>query len=567
MLIRALAERLANRRCRAGALPAALAAIALSGFAAVAGAQTPSIEFESRRKADPAPAAPVPSVDRRSLAAPVSGVDRVVIKSFRFSGAQLIPQETLAAELASFTGRQLAADDLHQAALAIARLYLRQGNMARVRVASVSVAEGIADIEIRELRVGRVRVELADDTRIAPELVERFVTGGLAAGGPVPLARLENGISMLNTQPGIAAAIAIDAGAKPDEVDITVRVQDRPILSGRVSLDNHGLREIGQDRLGLALRASNAFGLTERFGLGLEQTAGSTMIVPSFSVALPQPGMRIGLEAADANYKAKRAGAALELKGEFLSSRVFVQQRWRAAPGLALNADYSLWRTTYHDDSLFGELRRRRISGVTVNLAGSARNDSGLTRAGLEIEHGKADLSANAADFAADAISSKIDGNFWRLRWQLGHELALGPGTLALRAHGQWADRNLDATQQFALGGATEVRAYPTAEALGDAGWIAGAEWRQTVAAEVDGRLFVDSGSVKRNAKPWADQRNRYELSGIGAGLTWRMPENFRFSTDLARQWGGNANRNLDDTDSDGRNSRWRLWLALSREF
>lgn len=278
MLIRAMAERLTNDRCRAGALPAAFAAIALAGLAAVASAQTPSIEFESRRKADPAPAAPVPSIDRRSLAAPVSGVDRVVIESFRFSGAQLIPPDTLAAELAAFTGRQLAADDLHQAALAIARLYLRQGNMARVRVASVSVAEGIAEIEIRELRVGRVRVELPDGTRITPDLVERFVTGGLAAGGPVPLARLEGGVATLNAQPGIAAAIAIDAALELKGNFLRTRAFLRHrwrqasdfALSGR---DSHGAcRRISasppiSQGSGAAMRAAISMTLTATAGI------------------------------------------------------------------------------------------------------------------------------------------------------------------------------------------------------------------------------------------------------------------------------------------------------------
>lgn len=153
------------------------------------------------------------------------------------------------------------------------------------------------------------------------------------------------------------------------------------------------------------------------------------------------------------------------------------------------------------------------------------------------------------------------------MRWRVGHQRPLGTGTLVLRANGQWADRNLDGTHQFALGGVSAVRAYPTAEALGDGGWIAGAEWRRSVSVEVDGRLFIDTGGVQRNAKPWVDQRNRYELGAIGAGLNWRLPENFRFTVDLARQTGGNAGRNADGTDSDGRNNRWRLWLALGREF
>jgi hemolysin activation/secretion protein len=432
---------------------------------------------------------------------------------------------------------------------------------------AVAVAEGIAEIEIQELRVGQVRVDLPADTRITTDLIERFVTGGLTAGGPVPLARLEDGVAILNNQPGVTAAIAIDSGASPDEVDITLRVQDRPLLSGRFSLDNHGLREIGQDRLGLSLRASNAFGLAERFAIDLEQTAGSTLASPLFSVALPMPGLRAGIEGTTARYRAKRSGALIELKGEFERWRAFLQHRWRQTPGVALNAELALWRTGYHDDWLFGELRRRRISGVSVNFAGVARSENGSTRFGLEIEQGRADLSANAADYAGDALSAKVDGNFWKLRWRLGHELPLGPGTLALRANGQWTDRNLDPTQQFALGGVSAVRSFPTVEALGDSGWIASAEWRQAVTAELDGRLFVDTGSIRRNARPWADQRNRYELSGLGAGLTWRMPEDFRFTADFARQWGGNALRNPDGNDSDGRSNLWRLWLALSREF
>lgn len=530
-------------------------------------AQSPTIEFESRQKADPAPTAPLPLVDRKSLVAPISGVDSVIIKSFRFSGAHLIPAETLAAELTSFTGRELSAADLQRAALEIAGSYLRRGGMARVRVAAVSRAEGIAEIEIRELRIGRLRVELPTETRIPTELVARFVTDGLEAGAPVPLARLEDGIALLNAQPGIAAAIAIDAGAKPDEVDIAVSVRDRPVFSGRIMLDNHGLREIGQDRLGLTLNANNAFGLAERLSLGLEQTAGSDLLAPAFSVALPNPNLRLGFEATVAHYEARRGGAAIELKGDFLHGRVFLQHRWRYASGVALNAEYAVWRTAYRDDSLFGELRRRRISGVGVNFSGVARNGGGLTRFGFDVDHGRADLSANAGDFALDAASAKVDGGFWRLRWNLGHEFAYGAGRLALRANGQWTDRNLDSTQQFALGGAIQVRAYPTAEALGDGGWIAAAEWRQAVAADVDGRLFVDSGSIKRNAKPWVDQRNRFDLSGIGAGLDWRLPENFRFAADLARQTGGNPGRNPDGTDSDGRDTRWRLWLSLRRDF
>lgn len=385
------ARRRVSSRTRGFACFVAFALFLLTASAMVR-AQAPALEFESREKPDTTPASPVPLVDGKKLAAPVSGFDKLTIKGFRFVGARIIAPDVLATELASFIDRELSASDLHNAALRVARCYLRHGSMARVKVTAVSVVEGIAEIDIQELRIGVLRVELPSDSRVSREMVDRFVTGGLTSGDPVPLARLENDIALLNGQPGIAAAVALDPGAAPDEVDITVRVQDRPVLSGRFQVDNHGLREIGQDRLGLSLRASNALGHAERFAIDLEKTAGSELLAPSFSIALPRAGMRAGIDLTQARYQAKRAGAALELTGEFQRWKAFLRHRAWHVPGFALNADYALMNTAYHDNSMFGELRRRRISGASVNLAALARSDSAFTSFGVELERGAADF-------------------------------------------------------------------------------------------------------------------------------------------------------------------------------
>jgi hemolysin activation/secretion protein len=291
------------------------------------------------------------------------------------------------------------------------------------------------------------------------------------------------------------------------------------------------------------------------------------MLIPSFSLPVGSEGARASVAAAVARFRALRGGAALELRGDYERWNASLLQPILRGASHALNADYSLQRTSFSDNSIFGQLQRRRISGASINLSGLVRSAESISRASLDLKRGIADLSGNAADLATDSTSSRIDGGFWRLRWTLGYEQPLASGTVVLKANGQWANRNLDATQKFALGGTTGVRAYPTAEALGDGGWIAGAEWRRPLGGDIDGRLFADTGNIQRNARPWANQRNRYDLSSLGAGLTWRLPGLFRFDVDAARQIGGNPGRNADGTDSDGRQARWRLWLALSREF
>lgn len=569
MTLSRLGDRLLARFCyphRANVRVLCLS-FALSGISFAATPQTPSAEFEARQKLVPSQRSTEPPADHHHLAAPITGYAKQIIHGFRFVGAHRIPVERLTAELASFAGQELSAEDLQNAALAIANLYLRQGGMAKVSVSAVSRAEGIVEFDIQELRVGQIRIDLPTGSRIARELVTRFVTSGVSPNDPFPLARLEDGVSHFNNQPGVSAAIALDSGAQPDEVDITVQVRDRPILSGRAYLDNYGMREIGQERLGVSLRASNTLGTLERIAIDVEKTSGSTLLSPSLSIALPDPDMRAAVEATQATYQALRTGAASQLRGRFQLGRAMLTHRLIQEPGLALIFEYSLSRTSYHDGANTGELRRRRISAVSGNLAGMIDSRIGTTIFGVELDRGKADLSANATDYATDAIAARMDGTYWRLRWRLGHELAFGSGTLLLQANGQWANRNLDPTQQFALGGVSQVRAYPTLEALGDGGWGATAQWRQTLADGLDGRVFADTGGIQRNAKPWTNQDNRYGISGIGAGLTWHLPDSFRFDADLAQQYASNPNRNADGTDFDGRNQRWRLWLALSREL
>jgi len=539
----------------------------LLAAATTALAQSPLREFKDRERLEAAPAPMQPLIKPGELAAPVADEIKVRLAAFRFSGANLIATDILAAELSGYVGRQLSARDLHAAAETVAAAYLQRGMMARVRIAAVILAEGVAEIAVEELRIGKMRIEYPADTRIGEDLVEHFLTAGLVSGAPVPLARIERGVATLNAQPGIAVAVGLDPGAQAGEVDIVVRLADRPIFSGQIFADNHGVREIGQERLGLGLRMDNALGFAERFAIDIEETEGSSLISPFLSLPLGNQGLRANLQATSARYRSRRDGAVLDLRGEFDRWQASLQHTLLRGNPLALRAEYLLQRTRYHDDSIFGNLQDRRIDTASVRLDGHARSGAGSTRFRIDLDRGKADLSRNALDLAIDEVSSKVDGNFWRLRWRLWHEIVAGRNTLALLANGQHADRNLDATHKYALGGHDGVRAYPTAEALGDGGWQATVEWRYQVDDALATRLFLDTGGIQINAESWTNQSNRYELSGLGAGLTWHLPERFRLNLDAAHQIGSNPGRNNDGTDSDGRDASWRAWLSLQRDF
>lgn len=83
-------------------------------------------------------------------------------------------------------------------------------------------------------------------------------------------------------------------------------------------------------------------------------------------------------------------------------------------------------------------------------------------------------------------------------------------------AHGQLANRNLDSSEQFYLGGADAVRAYPQGEAGGDSGYQATAELRyQTPVKGMSMTLFADVGEVLAR-KDGDDLRSASQADRLG---------------------------------------------------
>jgi len=70
------------------------------------------------------------------------------------------------------------------------------------------------------------------------------------------------------------------------------------------------------------------------------------------------------------------------------------------------------------------------------------------------------------------------------------------------------------------------------------------AEWRELLppppeSFNVKGQwifsVFADAGIVKINQQPWDNAKNEQGLSGVGWGLNWLGPDNWRGSFSMAR--------------------------------
>jgi hemolysin activation/secretion protein len=157
-----------------------------------------------------------------------------------------------------------------------------------------------------------------------------------------------------------------------------------------------------------------------------------------------------------------------------------------------------------------------------------------------------------------------LDGNFSKLRYSLSRQQVI-TSDLSLYAalDGQDAPETLDTSEQFYLGGASGVRAYPASEAGGASGQLATLELRWKLPENFTLTGFYDHGHVANDAPG-----NSYSLKGSGVALGWKASFGLNLKATWARRIGTHPAPAADGIhDQDGSLTKNRLWLNASLPF
>jgi hemolysin activation/secretion protein len=190
---------------------------------------------------------------------------------------------------------------------------------------------------------------------------------------------------------------------------------------------------------------------------------------------------------------------------------------------------------------------------IRDNLHGSA-----ITYGTLTYTRGEVNLDASL--LSTDSTTTKSNGYFSKLNIDVARMQYVAPNLNAfLKLAYQRANKNLDSSESFGLGGSDGVRAFPTGEGYGDEGWLTKMELRYNI-KEFTPYVFHDFGHVKTNAIPYDNSDNYRTISGAGIGTKFNYKD-FSFDTSLA--WPISGGRPTSDTKSDHPN----LWLTMNYSF
>ena len=520
---------------------------------------------------------------------PAAGQDdsTVRVTAFKIEGVTLLSPDTLHNALAGFTGQDLSLTQLQEAAWALVQTYRSAGWLAHAFVPPQEVDQGVITLRVVEATLGQLRLEFPPDAKLPRERIQAMVDTQLVSGQPINLHQMDRLPLLLDDLPGVRATVSFAQGQQTDSTDVLVYLGQEKAFDASLVLDNFGALSTGSERISTSVSLNNPGGWGDALQVQTVNTKGSSYSRAAYSVPVGLQGWRLGVHASDMRYELVGSFAALQASGSAQSWGIDL-----SAP-LVRQAEHNLsWRLST-DRKRFDNLALANTPsgpadepttashyGIEVLRSGLSGNwfDQTITTAqntaSVQVSWGQVDLS-DSPNASRDRSAARTEGGFSKITANYNREQSItGQTSWYLAAGAQWANRNLDSSEMLYLGGASGVRAYPSNEGGGAAGYTltGGLRYRLDNAITLNG--FADWGRIQvyqDNQSATGEvlsTLNTQNLQGLGVSVTWRDTQGRELSATWSRRLEHNpAARVPSGTDNDGTLILNRLWLSAALNF
>ncbi len=448
----------------------------------------------------------------------------IEVKRLRVTGSTVYSAEVLEALVADVAGSTRTLRDLQLAARRITRHYREAGyTLARAYLPQQKMQDGVVTIDVLEGKLEKVQIDNA--SRLSDEAVKARLSR-LEAGSVLQSSSADRALLLLSDTPGVGPVDSrLAPGSKRGESVLVTKLAEAPLFAGRIDADNHGGLYTGRYRLGVSGDLNSPLGYGERFSARI-QGSDDELLNGRLAALLPVgiDGVTLGASVAHTTYSLGDSFESLDAVGRSTTAELNVRYPW------VRSTNFNLYtQAAYEYRKLRDEIRstdtvtEKHAKVGTLSVSADMRDDlggGGLTQASLAVSSGRLTFdSASAA--ALDAAGARTAGGYSKVAYGVERLQALPAGfSLNLQWRGQWTNDNLDSSEKFSLGGPYGVRAYATAEAMGDRGWLGSVELRYAVTSWLVASVFHDHGAVTVNAHSYLDSSNSMHRKGSGLGLT-----------------------------------------------
>lgn len=493
---------------------------------------------------------------------------KIIVRSFRIIGQNLVSDSKLQALLAEAIGQPQSLADLEKQADKITQFLRKRGYVvAFAYIPEQDFQNGIVRIVVVPGIYDHVTIN--NNTKVKDSVI-RAQLGNVKSGAVIEQKALERAVWLMGDLAGTEAKATFAPGSKPGTCDLVIDVNPKgKRVGGYLTADNGGNEYTGQYQCGGLLNDANPLWRGDFFSLQASYAyPGLWGGNVTYQTPFAGQGNNIGVSLAKSNYTLGGDFAPLDAYGTSLISSVFWQHNFIRSRLSNLYGQVSFALKSLVDNNISYN-DPRTISDLTVGLNGDFQDKwggGGVNSYSLSYAYGHLAIQDEYAQLLDSGLQtagdfSKANCNFSRLQHLTDR------AALFIDLSYQWAGKNLDSSEQMFLGGPNAIRAYPTGEATGDQGWLGTTELRYNLPSRKGSPNawqlvgFVDGGSVTVNTTPIAvDTENQRSLSGMGVGFNWNRTDNWELRVNYAWKIGTAPAQSAPDSPT-------RLWVQFFKYY
>ncbi|WP_293663336.1 ShlB/FhaC/HecB family hemolysin secretion/activation protein [uncultured Phascolarctobacterium sp.] len=488
--------------------------------------------------------APLPEADK------LQGEMKFTLHKFVFSGDEVITAEELDRLTADYLDQEVTLSDLQEAVDKITAYCRSQGYAAASAfLPPQQIAGGQVEVRIFLGKLGQVKID--NQSRLADSKAQAFAAP-LPVGGYLRGKTAETVLNNLNDLPGIAAAGVLHPGSGVGETYLTITLADTKQTETMLYADNYGGSYSGRYRYGFQTTFDDLGRSGDKLYLGGMLTNGDTHNYNlGYETAVGSRGSRLGVSYSLMDYSLGDYFNILDAVGKARTFSIYGSTPLINSGGDYLAAVYGYANRQLQDEMrLFGFSTKKHSNALNAGISGRSRRAGSYTGYSALYYWGQ---------LTNEDFTGAGEGSFQKFTTDVSHLRRLGNSVdLQLNFHGQLGSKELDSSEQFYLGGANGVRAYPQGEAGGDGGYQATAELRcHTPVPNLTLAAYTDWGEVY-NHSGVDPHRN---LAGWGVGVQYAESGSYYLRLDYARKINSQPYQG-EEHDKNG-----RLWFQAVKIF
>lgn len=528
-------------------------------------------EMKLREKIDQVKKAPAIKDETSAPTGLPESTEKVMVNNITVTGATLISEKEINAVIKQFKNKELMLKDMQKMVDLITDIYRKKGFVtSRAYLSPQKIEQGNLEVKVLEGITGEITFK--GNRNFKSRILRKKIT--LKKGEPFDYEALRKGLSLMNEQADMNAKATIAPGQDPATTDVAVEVKDRLPIHVGLTWDNFGSRYIGYNRFKTTVTHNNLLGLSDSLAVDYQGAEAENYVLVSGRYTLPiTNSLKFGFFAAKSRLKMQRELEDTNARGKSKFFSAYAIQSLINEENVDLNLNLGFDYKDIFNFQFGNETSRDRLRIARAGFDLDITDKLGRTLITEEFDYGIPDFMAGlkkhddrSSRTGANGLFTKNTVNLIRLQKMPLDSNLLWKNSL------QFSPYILTSAEQFQIGGISNVRGYPAAEAVGDNGYSM--TWEYSVplyfvprsvkfplskAKIYDAIRFVgfyDWANTRLRSTEVGQEKNK-TLRGAGCGLRINLPEDFSARVECA--WP------LDNKSSDGKTKQ--LWAEVSKTF